>query len=132
MATEAAHLLKAQHNQAFLGSLDDRFPEWLAIVAFYKAVHLVEALFARSNIHSERHHERNRRLQEYHPEIWVDFRVLYDVGRLVRYSERGISAANARKHLIEHRLSAVEATIMAKLHPRLPAVGAIPVASPQA
>jgi hypothetical protein len=43
MADEAGHLTKAQSNRRFLETIDDGFPDWLAIVAFYTAVHLIEA-----------------------------------------------------------------------------------------
>ena len=108
MATEAAHKEKAAVNQRFLETITDDFPDWLATVAFYKAVHLVEALFATHGAHSPNHTERNRRLKRDHPRILEQFKPLFNISKLVRYSDYSISAADVRAHLIEKRLRAIE------------------------
>jgi hypothetical protein len=49
MASEAAHVAVANRNQAtinFLCADFDRHSAWIATIAFYKALHLVEAAFA--------------------------------------------------------------------------------------
>jgi hypothetical protein len=76
MAVEQAHVLKAKANEDFLGTIDDRYPEWMVTVAFYKAVHLVEAVFAREGVHSQGHVDRNTRLQDYHEKLWFEFKPL--------------------------------------------------------
>ena len=121
MASEQAHLLKAEQTRRFLETLGDEFPDWLVIAAFYRAVHLVEALYSRHNVHSTKHNERNRRLKTEFPEIWVEFKPLYDVSRFVRYSERSVSAREARGELIEKRLAAVEKLVGIRLAPPAPA-----------
>ncbi len=128
MASKDQHLAKAERNQAFLDSLDDRYPEWLAVVAFYKAVHLVEALFATQGVHSKRHHERNKRLKSKNPDLWMQFRPLHDVSRQVRYHPQGISAADVRNILIGRRLQTLEGLVRAKLKVAAPAP-ALPGAS---
>jgi hypothetical protein len=48
MATEADHIALANKNHdVLLHLLNDveRFPEWVAVAAFYKAVQIVEAVF---------------------------------------------------------------------------------------
>lgn len=66
MASEAAHLAKADSNQSFLETIGDEYPDWLAIVAFYKAVHLVEALFAKEGRQSKSHYGRNMQVSAHH------------------------------------------------------------------
>jgi len=48
MASEADHISLADRNHDFLVDVlrEGRFPDWAATVAFYKAVHVVEAVFA--------------------------------------------------------------------------------------
>ena len=108
MATEDAHLKKAQTNQAFLETIPDEFSDWLAIVAFYKAVHLVESIFARQGTPSNNHTQRNKRLKRHYPEIWKNFRPLYNASILLRYTDRRIDAKKIREELIENRLKKLE------------------------
>lgn len=115
MATEATHLKKAASNHAFLESLGDDYPDWLATVAFYTAVHLVEALFARKHTPSHSHGDRNRTLKQRYPAIWQDFRPLYSVSKLVRYSDYWLSATKARNELIAKRLVSVEKLVRQEL-----------------
>jgi hypothetical protein len=49
MATAAEHQEKANRHLRFLNQISDEFPDWLAVVAFYAAVELVEKLLARLN-----------------------------------------------------------------------------------
>lgn len=67
MPAKAAHLKLARHNQDLLDHLVstqlEEFPDWIATVAFYKAVHLVEALFDHdSGLHSHSHRDREQRI----------------------------------------------------------------------
>jgi len=117
MATERAHLEKAASNQRFLDSISDEFPDWLAVVAFYKAVHLVEALFARKGSPSHNHNHRNRRFRQEHPAIWKHFRPLFHASTLLRYSDTIMSASAVRNELIAKRLSSVESLVRAQLGP---------------
>ncbi len=107
MASEAAHLEKAAANHAFLGTVGDEYPDWLAVVAFYEAVHLVEALFARRGTPSNNHSQRKRRLKVSYPVIWKQFRPLYHASKLVRYTGHKISVQNVREVLIANRLRMV-------------------------
>lgn len=115
MASEAAHLAKADSNQSFLETIGDEYPDWLAVVAFYKAVHLVEALFAREGTQSKNHTGRNRRLKKRHPAIWKAFSPLFNASKLLRYTDHKISAHKVRQELIANRLTTVESLIRNKL-----------------
>ena len=48
MATESDHISLANHNHGLLLHLlaHGGYPDWAATVGFYKAVHIVEAVFA--------------------------------------------------------------------------------------
>lgn len=85
MAGEKAHRDKARDNQAFLEQISDDFPDWIAIAAFYTAVHLVEMLAATDGHHSRGHHERNRYLKARYPGIWTHFFALWNYSVQARY-----------------------------------------------
>lgn len=87
MATESEHKRQAEHNQEFLSTIDpNRFPDWIATVAFYTAVHLVEQLFAHeSRPAGGSHLNSNSTLKRDYPELWKEYRPLYAFSRMGRY-----------------------------------------------
>lgn len=111
MATESDHLKQAEHNQAFLSTIDpNRFPDWVATAAFYKAVHLVEGLFA----HEHRppggsHTRRNNILKRDYQELWKEYRPLYAFSRMGRYWCMGVDPSHVE--YILRRLRRVESII---------------------
>src|SRR5262245_1955393 len=88
MATEKEHLDQASHNQDMLCATDpNRFPDWVATVAFYQAVHLVEAMFVRKGLtnQSGSHVRRNQLLKRTFADLWKQYQPLYAFSRLARY-----------------------------------------------
>ena len=88
MGQEAGHLEKARHNERFLRTFDiDTTPylDWVAVVAFYAAVHFLEALLAKSPIHPTDHGERLRRVQQRSRTAYQHFRLLKDFAEGARY-----------------------------------------------
>ena len=93
MPSSAEHQAKYQLNRAFLNSNSglaggDRM--WAATVAFYSALHLVERLAARQNIHHmppNAHGQRTRYLTTHpqHHVIFRDYRELRIASELARY-----------------------------------------------
>lgn len=64
----------------------ERFPDWTATVAFYKAVHLVEMLFAHDKRSSSGSHTtRNQVLKRDYPALWSQYQPLYNFSRQSRY-----------------------------------------------
>ena len=108
MPEQEAHRAKAKHNQGFIEKIGDEFADWLAIAAFYKAVHLVEMLRAVKGQHSRGHQERNTYLKTKHPIIWVEYYHLYDFSIQARYYCTKIDADKVRYELIDKRLAALE------------------------
>ncbi len=87
MPSEKAHIQLAVRNQEALDHLcgdSERFPEWIATIAFYKALHVVEAVFTRAKglglQHGDSHRTRAEILKKtkrftnlykhYHP-LWT-------------------------------------------------------------
>lgn len=96
LGSEDIHLVQADRNQSALADLlgsSTRSPEWIAVVAFYKAAHIAEALFARNlagaDQHSGGHPHRNRTLQINYSSLWPHYSNLYEASRYARYLEVG-------------------------------------------
>lgn len=111
MATESDHRLKAAHNQAFLDAIDHaRFPDWAVTAAFYKAVHLVEALFARDNrAPGGSHLKRNQVLKRHYKHVWKQYQPLYNFSRQARYWCTGVLPEHVT--YVNRRLGRVEREI---------------------
>lgn len=91
MASEADHISLANRNHEFLVGLlqEGKFPDWAATVAFYKAVHVVEAVFAAdlkrdSTSHTDR--EDTLKINKY-KKIFKDYTHLLTASRIARYLE---------------------------------------------
>ena len=115
MASADAHRAKAEKNLRFLGIIPDEYADWLATVAFYSAVHYVQAVFARDGVSSRSHFELNQRLRRQHPDIWRQFKPLYNASRLARYTDFPINAAEVLGELIEGRLKAIRRMVAERL-----------------
>lgn len=128
MPKENDHLVLAQHNQEaidFLLTGGDRFPDWIATVAFYKALHLIDALLDREYgldgiDHGNRRHilKQNRRYRV----IYEHYKAMEEASTIARYlAAPGGSAyrtfadycspEKVREHLLKHRLAGIEKSI---------------------
>lgn len=86
MPTADEHKRKAEHDLRFLETIDtDEFCDWMAVVAFYIAVHLVEQLRALVDEHSTDHTNRLEFIRAHHPSIHFHFHALYNISRIARY-----------------------------------------------
>jgi len=97
------------------------FAHWVITVAFYKALHLVEAAFSREkrSFHSADHYERNQRLKSIkkYEHIWKHYRPLFEESLVARYlvasnSETNfntyLSGSSVRTTFIDHHLRQIE------------------------
>ena len=92
MPSEAAHLALARQNQDLIDHLLpelNRFADWVSVVAFYKALHIVEALFSHepSIRHGGNHEVRERHLKTNgkFKEIYKHYRPLWAAATVARY-----------------------------------------------
>ena len=91
MPTDKDHQALAEHNQRtidFLLTGGDEFPDWTATVAFYKAVHLIEALLAREyHTHGIDHANRGRILKQEnrYTNIYRQYSALKEASTVARY-----------------------------------------------
>ncbi len=90
MPTKNAHIILANRNQATIQHLlsdKDAHSEWITTIAFYKAVHMVEAVFATDRVHSHNHENRDHHLktQPKYAKIYKYFRPLWAASMIARY-----------------------------------------------
>lgn len=89
MATEADHIALANKNHEALTRLAENpelFPEWITTVAFYKALQIVEAVFANQRIKScANHTDRLDSIKVRLPEIAKHYRPLWAASTVARY-----------------------------------------------
>jgi len=113
MPAEVIHLRQLRHNLDFLRSFYSPatpYPDWAATVAFYVAVHAVEAWLARRGIHSHSHQERTIHLRAFLPQLWRSYRRLETASRLARYE--GIRPSPTLLfQLVEHDLPTILQTL---------------------
>jgi hypothetical protein len=129
MAREADHVTLANRNHELLKHLleqPERFPEWIATVAFYKAVQMIEASLVKTRGHGTASHAERllvlKQEKRYQP-MYKHYRVLYSASTIARYlvdneSKHGyrsfsdyMSAKKVVHELIEHRLKSLEGAL---------------------
>jgi len=82
------HQARWLHHRNFLGTISDEFADWMLTVAFYVAVHAVEALVANDNLPNHTSHEaRNRTLKQTnrYAKVFRHFHPLYNASITTRY-----------------------------------------------
>lgn len=82
-----SHLTQWRHNRAFLRTVKPEFPDWAVTVAFYTAVHAIDALFSHDNLSVVNHLDRNGKLQNNnrYSKLWTHYYPLWTLSRTVRY-----------------------------------------------
>lgn len=93
MPSKQAHLTAAKQNQVTLDYLlkNDDHLAWAATVAFYKAMHIIEAVFAGDAqslvAHTDDHKVRNRILKttNRYRQLWRMYRPLWEASLIARY-----------------------------------------------
>lgn len=92
MPSKQAHIQAAKSNQVTIDYLlkDDAHLAWAVTVAFYNAMHTVEALLANgqeSVEHTDDHKVRNRLLKSdrRYAQVWKMYRPLFEASLVARY-----------------------------------------------
>jgi len=86
-----SHLRQAQHNRSLIEALDPagtRFLDWVVTVAFYVALHRLEAWFADKGLHFESHTQRDDwlvKVKELRRNVWPRYKELEFQSRQARY-----------------------------------------------
>lgn len=94
MPSKEAHIAAAKENQATIDCLlaqSDEHLRWVVTIAFYKALHVVEALLAGDSQspvdHTDEHSTRNKLLKttRRYENIWRHYRPLWEASLIARY-----------------------------------------------
>lgn len=131
MPSKEAHIAVAKRNQAtidFLLGGDDEHLPWVVTVAFYKALHIVEAVFAADRQspmpHSDDHKIRNRLLKttNRYAQLWRMYRPLWEASLVARYLRvddnspsyndftQYMNRADIEQRVLAHYLAQIEAS----------------------
>jgi len=116
MASEKDHIALANTNQQLIDHLieENAFHDWLTTVAFYKAIHVVEAVFATHlGCHSSSHADREDRLNRVtlFRGIAKNYSHLLNESRNFRYllaPPGRLTMEQVKSQLVYRRLHAVE------------------------
>jgi hypothetical protein len=93
MPSKEAHVAVARQNQLTIDYLlqsDEHLP-WVVTVAFYRALHIIEAVFAADSkspmAHTDDHKIRNRLLKttNRYRQLWRMYRPLWEASLIARY-----------------------------------------------
>ena len=127
MPSSAEHQAKYIENREFLdanGGLATIQPVWASVVAFYAAVHLVERLAARQNIHHDNHGERKGYLIRHrlHRVIYPEYHALRTVSEIARYGTQNrfrlaVLGNDVQTILIDTHLVAIETYVLSVFAP---------------
>lgn len=107
MGTAQQHKEKAEHHLRFLDTIPDDYPDWLATVAFYASVEMVEGMMAERSCHSKDHQNRKNTVRRNYVRIHKAYQALYNASLNARYEskEHWLSPAKVREILIGRHLS---------------------------
>lgn len=116
-----SHLLKAERNKKFLFEqlvkILDKCPDWVSIVAFYSALHFVEAYLKRNHdLDFAGHEERHTFMSQYVGEIFSVYYRLYDLGFKSRYkSIKDTPTCDEAESAVKFDLADVENFVMSRI-----------------
>lgn len=90
MSSESEHMNKYNHNLAFYNTITtNKFPDWAIIVTYYKGIHLIESIMARTNDHPQNHQERKdcmlAKSNVFSKDLQKNYRCLEKLSRKARY-----------------------------------------------
>jgi len=106
MPSADQHRRKVEGNRSFLNTISvDDYPDWVVVVAFYTAVHLVERLRAATGDgDSTGHEDRLAYVQSRHPEIHTAYHILQNASMLARYQSNATFFGQFQRDIIVDRL----------------------------
>jgi hypothetical protein len=98
MPDKDEHVGQLRHNYAFLTesqakcNISTTFPDWFFTIRFYICVHIVEAILATVNVHSDNHDDRHVKIARLRNQFRDDFekhyRDMYNTSVRARYSTK--------------------------------------------
>ena len=115
------HFLKAEQNKEvlhkYLMKILSSCPDWVTVVAFYSALHFVEALLKKNHgLDFEHHEERHRAMSVLMREIFPAYYRLYDLSFSSRYkSVEDAPTCDDAQSAVEHDFTHVEEYVKSRI-----------------
>ena len=122
MPSSKEHKAKADLNRAFVDSVKDNlaFSDWVAVAAFYAAMHLIERLCAKENTHHISHNSRNAWVNRHlgYSDTQIAFSALYDASRIARHGtlnqfNKAYPGDKVQRLLVDDHLAKIESYVAA-------------------
>ena len=117
-----SHILKAEQNKKFLSEylmgILEKCPDWVSVVAFYSALHFLEAFLKKNHgLDFERHEDRHTFMSDIVPKkIFSAYYRLYDLGFSARYkSIKDAPSCEEADSAVRYDLSDVENFVMSSI-----------------
>jgi hypothetical protein len=116
-----SHILKAERNKKvlykYLMKIIRSCPDWVTVVAFYSALHFVEAFLKKNHgLDFEHHEERHRTMSTLMREIFPVYYRLYDLSFSSRYrSVKDAPTYEEAQSAVEYDLTQVEEYVRARI-----------------
>lgn len=136
MPTESEHIQKTLHNIDAIDYLraEPKFSDWTAVVTFYAALHIVEAVFFHDKKNCERRHGHNHEERESilkgvnsYKNIYLHYRPLQSASIIARYLydqsrqaitfQKYMSSSKVQEKLISYHLAQLIKTAEKFLNP---------------
>ena len=100
----------------------DRFPDWVTTIAFYKAIHLIDALlYKQCESHGYNHGTRNDIVRRTYPTIYNNYSVLSQSSRVARYLndqyDQFMDIETVKSTILGHHLKRIQSFVEKKLSP---------------
>lgn len=117
MSRTEDHIMRWQHNRAFMASLDDKNADWMVTAAFYAAVHAIGAVFSSDGVQPPSDHTNRFRVLKTtnrYKNIYVKYSPLFDASLASRYHcnpTDWVDAAQVRKKIIPRYLFPIENSV---------------------
>lgn len=101
MPALASHKAAANRFLSLYEKIPGDYPEGKALMLFYSALHLVEAVAASDGVHHRTHQQRRAFIESKYRDMWKHFRPLVEAAERARYLPDGF-AMNSEQ--VEHQL----------------------------
>lgn len=136
MASSLDHLRQWQHNRDFLAIIPGKYPDWVVTVAFYSALHVVDAVLSAYQVTTVSHESRNLVLSKTNRYLKIRecYLPMYTLSRTIRYlanPQQWVPSEKIETHIFERYLYPIEQSARGLLKDRgvtMPDAAKIPAA----
>ena len=121
MLNVKGYLRKANRNKTFVSQylvqIIDKFPDWVSVVAFYSALHFVDAhLIKHHSMQCKHHDERETKVAIHLSEIYPIYKSLFELSFRARYLRvKDNPTPGEAKDAVDKDLPEIESYVMQRM-----------------